>query len=55
MVSSITLDPYSIIKSLMEASFINLKIGRPPRLTELRVEPLAPLRGCNHRRRPFLV
>ena len=36
MVSSITLDPYSIIKSLMEASFTHLKIGRPPRLTELR-------------------
>jgi hypothetical protein len=35
MVSSITLDPYSIIKSLMEASFTYLKIGLPPRLTEL--------------------
>ena len=35
MVSSITLDPYSIIKSLMEASFTNLKVGLPPRLTEL--------------------
>jgi hypothetical protein len=37
MVSSITLDPYSIIKSLMEASFTYLKIGLPPRLTELLV------------------
>ena len=32
MVSSITLDPYSIIKSLMEASFMYLKIGLPPPL-----------------------
>ena len=35
MVSSITVDPYSIIKSLLEASFTYLKIGFPPRLTEL--------------------
>ena len=35
MVSSITLDPYSIIKSLMEVCFTFLKIGLPPRPTEL--------------------
>ena len=37
MVSSITLDPYSIIKPLTEAWFTILKIGLPPRLTELHV------------------
>ena len=38
MVSSITVDPYSIIKSLLEASFTYLKIGLPPRLTELELD-----------------
>ena len=35
MVSSITQDPYSIPKSLCLASFTNIKIGTPPRVTEL--------------------
>ena len=41
MVSSITVDPFSIIKSLLEASFTYLKIGLPPRLTELLLTPKA--------------
>ena len=36
MVSSTTLDPYSIIKSLIFTHFENLKNGHPRRLTELR-------------------
>ena len=35
MVSSTTLDPYSIIKSLIFTHFENLKNGHPRRLTEL--------------------
>ncbi len=35
MVSSITLDPYSITKSLKFTSSMNLKIGHPRRPTEL--------------------
>ena len=35
MVSSITLDPYSIPKPLKFISSTNLKIATPPRVTEL--------------------
>ena len=35
MVSSITQDPYSIIISLILASYVNLNFGTPPRPTSL--------------------
>ena len=38
MVSSITQDPYSIIRSLSLASSMNLNIGAPPGPTELRAQ-----------------
>ena len=37
MVSSITSDPYSVPKSHRLTSFMNLKVGIPSRLTELRL------------------